>query len=36
VAAGVLAQAGLTNIVCVAGGGMGDWLAAGLPIAKGR
>jgi rhodanese-related sulfurtransferase len=30
-----LSELGLTNIVCISGSGMGDWLAAGLPVAKG-
>lgn len=34
-AAGRLSGLGITNLVCVSGGGMGDWLAAGLPVAKG-
>lgn len=29
-----LAQAGLTNLICVSGGGMGDWIDAGFPTEK--
>ncbi|MEN9722098.1 MAG: hypothetical protein RJB38_84 [Pseudomonadota bacterium] len=31
-AAEALEKAGLTNLVCVLGGGMGDWIAAGFPV----
>ena len=30
----VLTQQGLTNLVCVGGGGMPDWQAAGYPVEK--
>lgn len=33
-AVGVLQKAGLSNLVCVASGGMGDWIASGLPVEK--
>jgi rhodanese-related sulfurtransferase len=33
-AADALSKLGLTNIVCISGGGMGDWLAAGLPVER--
>jgi hydroxyacylglutathione hydrolase len=33
-AADALSKLGLTNIVCVSGGGMGDWIAAGLPVER--
>jgi len=31
-AAEILARLGLSNLVCVSGGGMGDWVRAGLPV----
>jgi rhodanese-related sulfurtransferase len=34
-AASQLAQLGLTNLICISGGGMGDWVAAGLPTVQG-
>ncbi len=33
-ASDALSRLGLTNIVCVSGSGMGDWVAAGLPIER--
>ena len=33
-AAETLTKLGLKNLVCITGGGMGDWLAAGLPVEK--
>lgn len=33
-AAGVLEKAGLTNLVCVSGSGMEDWIAAGFPVER--
>jgi hydroxyacylglutathione hydrolase len=30
----VLGKLGLKNIVCVAGSGMGDWIAAGYPVER--
>jgi hydroxyacylglutathione hydrolase len=33
VAAAALSNAVLSNLVCITGGGMGDWIAAGLPVA---
>lgn len=27
-----LSRLGLSNLVCVSGGGMGDWVRAGLPV----
>jgi hydroxyacylglutathione hydrolase len=30
----VLAKLGLTNIICVSGSGMGDWIASGFPVEK--
>jgi rhodanese-related sulfurtransferase len=35
-AASRLSELGLTNLVCVSGGGMGDWLASGYPVAHGK
>jgi len=29
-----LSRLGLTNIVCISGSGMRDWLAAGLPVER--
>ncbi|MBL7716879.1 MAG: rhodanese-like domain-containing protein [Bdellovibrionales bacterium] len=29
-----LEKAGLTNLICVSGGGMGDWMDAGFPFEK--
>ncbi len=34
-AAGRLSELGLTNLVCVSGGGMGDWLVSGYPVVRG-
>lgn len=34
-AAQTLLQAGFSNLVCVAGSGMDDWIAAGFPVEKG-
>ncbi|MCB0393446.1 MAG: rhodanese-like domain-containing protein [Bdellovibrionales bacterium] len=34
-ASDALAQAGLTNLVCVAGSGMAAWIEAGYPVQKG-
>ncbi len=33
-AADALAKLGLSNIICISGGGMGDWMAAGLPVER--
>jgi len=33
-AADTLAKLGLNNIICITGGGMGDWMAAGLPVER--
>lgn len=29
-----LSRAGVENLVCIVGGGMPDWIAAGLPVEK--
>lgn len=34
-AVAALSQKGLTNLVCIADGGMADWLSAGYPVQKG-
>ena len=34
VAYGALLQKGLTNLVCIADGGIMDWLSAGYPVEK--
>ncbi|MCM2322803.1 MAG: rhodanese-like domain-containing protein [Oligoflexia bacterium] len=34
VAADLLRRQGLTNLVCVGRGGMGEWLMAGLPVER--
>lgn len=33
-ASDALAKLGLTNLVCVSSSGMGDWIAAGLPVER--
>jgi len=33
-ASDVLFKMGLTNLTCISGSGMPDWVAAGLPVAK--
>jgi len=35
-AADTLAKAGLTNVVCVSGSGMEDWIASGFPFERGK
>lgn len=36
IAASLLEQAGLTNLVCVSDGGMGDWIQEGYEVVKGN